>query len=68
MKEIRARLITETVMLSKLAMIVDDARMAAYDAGDDPLRESLEGIDWRLREAIRMVMQATEYTTEGESK
>lgn len=68
MKEIRARLVQETALLSKLAFITQDAGKAAHEAGDTALQHRLERIDWTVQQALRLVVQATEITNEGESK
>lgn len=68
MKEIRARLVQETVMLSKLALLAQDKGKAAHEAGDTRRQHTLENIDWKVRQAVRLLVEATEYTTEGETK
>lgn len=57
-KEIRARLVQETVMLSKLALGVADAGKAAHEAGDTPLQLQLEKIDWRIQRAVTLLVEA----------
>ena len=67
MNEIRARLVLETARLSKLSFITQDAGEAAHKAGDTQLQHRLERIDWAVQKALRLVVEATEITNEGES-
>ena len=67
MKEIRARLVQETVMLSKLALITQEAGNAAHAAGDEALQHRLESIDWLVQKAVRILIDATGFTQGDES-